>query len=302
MWNKIQFKYSLSSWLWFIYYGRALRCVTLTDIPGIGRPGPRWHGLKGQSHAPLQIFHLIKYTSVVGHMWGSPHLSWGCSSCRYSEPLVLKSKWCFGPQWWEEMDFLLFPTHIRVLRHSGHGEMTTIGMQESPFRMPDVKILSSPCCYCSKAVLSGSYVFFLGNWVTFPALKYAASHSSSNAFPKYFAVCLGVFVLLKENIIVLCPSAGVALFIQWPSGSIILWRWTLWIRKRSLHWHIRPNASMCVSACVCVCVCTLPPTSCFPFAFAPLYFGDQNHHFSRLRILMTICVRRTMTLAPIEKL
>lgn len=85
MWNKIQFEYSLSSWLWFIYYGRALRCVTLTDIPGIGRPGPRWHGLKGQSHAPLQIFHLIKYTSVVDHMWGSPHLSRGCSSCRYSE-------------------------------------------------------------------------------------------------------------------------------------------------------------------------------------------------------------------------
>lgn len=38
--------------------------------PGVGRPQKKvtWaSALKGQPHAPLQIFHLIKYTSIVSH-------------------------------------------------------------------------------------------------------------------------------------------------------------------------------------------------------------------------------------------
>ena len=44
-------------------------CLTIADIPGNGRPQKvTWAPvLKGQPHAPLQIFHLIKYASIVSH-------------------------------------------------------------------------------------------------------------------------------------------------------------------------------------------------------------------------------------------
>lgn len=81
----------------------------------VARPKTWWHDLKGQSHAPLQVFHLIKDTSVVGHMWGRPHLSRGCSSCLYSRALVWKRKWCSGLQRWGESDLFLGLTHVLVL-------------------------------------------------------------------------------------------------------------------------------------------------------------------------------------------
>lgn len=76
---RTQFKYFLllssESRLTLVRYSPILCtlpvCFSIADIAGIGQPEKvTWSpALKGQPHAPLQIFHLIKYTSVVSHTY-----------------------------------------------------------------------------------------------------------------------------------------------------------------------------------------------------------------------------------------
>lgn len=73
----------------------------------------------------------------------------------------------------------------------------------------------------------------------------------------YYLFFFPVLYPFCEKLIALCPSAGVALFIQWPSGPVILWRWTLWIWKRSLHQHIWFGPVLRVCVCVRAVVCAL---------------------------------------------
>lgn len=203
------------------------------------------------------------------------------------------------------MDFLLFPTRIRVLRNSGHGEMTTIGMQESPFWIPRMKILSSPCSFCSKAVLSGSYgvFFFFRQLGHISGVEICRFPFQLKCFPQILRCVPQSFCFVKGE-----HNCAVSLSRCCIVHPVAIWVYnplevnTLNSKKVIALTHSTQRVHVCVRVRVRVRVCTLPPTSCFPFAFAPLYFGDQNHHFSRLRILMSICVRRTMMLNPMEKL
>lgn len=175
----------------------SLCCGTLIDTPGSVRAKTWWDDLKSQSHAALQIFHLIKDTSAVKNMWGRPHLSQGYTSCPYSYPLVLRRKWCFGLQQWEEFDFLLFLPHVFVLTACSwdmcHMFRASLGIM-GWWPRQECRRAHQGC-----SVLHVSFDGFSGSCF----LEAIESHSrprttlpsvqGTNAFPKYFTVCLGGF-------------------------------------------------------------------------------------------------------------
>lgn len=65
------------------------------------------------------------------------------------------------------------------------------------------------------------------------------------------------FFFFWWDLIVLCLSAGVALFMAGPSGPVILWSWTHCICKRSPHRHSWFGREVCVLCSWSECLCPL---------------------------------------------
>lgn len=123
-------------------------------------------------------------------------LTWA-KATPYSYPLVLRRKWCFGLQQWEEFDFLLFLPHVFVLTacswdmcHMFRASLGIMGWwprQECRRAHQGCSVLHVSFDGFSGSCFLEAIESHLRPRTTLPSVQ------GTNAFPKYFTVCLGGF-------------------------------------------------------------------------------------------------------------